>query len=490
MIRLKDEESVYVGHNGIVAGKLTMPSEDPSTWQWDSHGTIASTILEGRNPGEVPFFLTNLRPEGWLADVLEWKEGDHKSYVEESIRLLSNVVIGSSEKCIDAVVRDCHTTRLADHTSEDRVFKGYYDGPKERMTPHFNKRVGNNWRNPLMPRFSGYEVKLPMNLSIVEGDAVLSPAYGSAFTHIAKFGNEGPIRSTSPATEWMSLQLSEACGLETESFALIDVNKGSSYALIVERFDLVDKANADKEAILMNDFCTTLRVKTEAKYDHSIEEVADVMMQMSTSPEEDARALFKRVALAYFTRDNDMHLKNISLLKSRDNETGEISIRLAPTYDSVPSMIYPTEQKQRDLLTGEVTFDYISNDEQSISINGKHGGREDALTEEDFLTLSERLGIPEEEAIETVEEIARTCVSESVRILNNLPEILAQDPTTVFALARAATEIVNNAESYLCDDFSDILDYDDRVWGHKQLSSFIAEFGSRGQQAAPIMAAQ
>ncbi len=485
MVMLKEKQSVYVGHNGIVAGKLTMPTDDQSTWQWDSYGTVASEIVEGRNPGELPFMITNLRPEGWLADVLDWKKGGHKTYIEESIRLLSNIVIGNSEECITEVVRDNHSVRLRDHISDDLVFEGYYDGPKERMTTHFNTRVGNNWDNPLMPRFSGYEIKLPMNLSKVGDDVVLTPAYGRAFTHIAKYGNEGPIRSTSPATEWMSLQLSKACGLETEDFALMDVNKGSSYALIVERFDIVDSTDADREAVLMNDFCTTLRTSTENKYDHTIEEVADALMEVSTSPEEDARALFTRVALAYFSRDNDMHLKNISVLKTRNNETDDISVRLAPTYDSVPSMIYPTEHRNRDVLTGEVTYDYMDNTDQSLSLNGKYSD----LDEDDFLTLSNRLKIPEEEAVKIIEDTARTCASESVKILRNLPDLLSRHPETVFALTRAATEIVNNAESYLVEDFSYLLDFDERAWSHKELASFTSGFGSTFQDM-PTVAAQ
>ncbi len=466
-----------VWHEGERAGTIIIAGTSPADWQWESAGTLASKTLENI-PGEMPNMIRYLEPEGALANILQHK-GIPSEYIYNGIRFLSNITIGPEDFSPEGITPDRHVYDLNDHC-EDHVYTGAYHGPDSEITSDFARAVERNYDDPLLPKFSGAQLKLPMNLSVDENGAVLSSATNSAFTHIVKFSEERGIQ----AAEWMGLELSERCGLPTTEKALIPLAKRKDPALAVPRFDIPSEDDAGQVSYLISDMANIAGVfphtnfpPIAGKYGTPVEDLAQSLLEVSSEPQEDARLFFKRIVFGYFARDMDMHLKNISVLKKVDMETGEITTRLAPTYDVVPTVIFPEKVSRIEATTGERVTDELFDYRLALPINGKYGRaysdmehEEHDITSEDFLPLAESLNIPEEEALHIYAEMADNCARSAIAILDNPPAIIADNPESLYILHRAATEIVEEVENKTME-FYDDFDYDRRFY-HNQRDAF------------------
>ena len=98
--------------------------------------------------------------------------------------------------------------------------------------------------------------------------------------------------------------------------------------------------------------------------------VFSCILRNSASPMEDALGLWRICIFNYMIGNTDNHIKNISLLYSEDMR----SIRLAPAYDIVSTLVYPS-----------------GTEEMSVSVNGKLNIR--SITKEDFLLEARKIGM-------------------------------------------------------------------------------------------------
>lgn len=442
---------------------------------WRSTDTALARFLENSHPGEKPNTFKFLQPEGWLAGVLEGK-----NYVEDGIRFLSNLtIIKQGSNALNKVGIDTLHARLEDCIDGDGVFTGTYRGPTAAaFTPVFESDIADLWSHELMPKFSGAQAKIPVSvLQDNAGGHIMMPAVKTTFSHILKVPREGYYASL-PAVEWMGMELARRAGLETAKCALVKMPDGMAPALAVERFDIPGIDDDLRMLTRISDFCNITGLPPEKnKYGTDISTCFAALEAQSTNPEEDRIALFKRLVLSSYIRDGDMHLKNISVLKTFDTETEQTHVRFAPVYDSMTTVVYP------DLDSRVSALDY---DPDPSAGNKRY---EAISSRQDLLKIAALNGIPHDQADLIVTHIAQSVIENAVEIAKNPPEIFKDHPACLHALKCAATEIVIRSDVENQPDWEEYTwpsEYEDTVHTTSPATTTLAFNGSNAAQKPSV----
>jgi len=380
-----------VAWHGAPVGHLT---HDGFDWRWKPIAAGGPQLVRQTTPGKLPPFIESLLPEGWLGRVLQDKT--ERETLRTGKRYMSNVTIVANQRELAVLPPDVLLTSLA-RWRRGEVFTGHYSGPeRDDIESQFEHALAQTYRNAETPRLSGVQIKAPMFLA---EDGTLSISTGKPFTHILKPGGTGGFESL-PIAEWLALTLGRAAGLEVSQTALIAMPEGTPPALIVERFDIRESLE-DRRMLALEDFCSVLDLKPEAKYDGTIERMARTLRPLSTAPEEDLLILLKRALFAWLIADGDMHLKNVALLKMAEpgDETFR-SVRIAPLYDSVTTRIFPG----------------VKHDRLALKINGK----DENLKRKDFRTFASTAQIGARQAETAIDELVKG-LSEGIEA-TTLPE--------------------------------------------------------------------
>ncbi|MBM3569455.1 MAG: type II toxin-antitoxin system HipA family toxin [Alphaproteobacteria bacterium] len=152
---------------------------------------------------------------------------------------------------------------------------------------------------------------------------------------IAKFNSESVpdlVRNEALSLRWIAAVLGQA---EVARFKLGHVAGFDTGALIVTRFDR-DAAGAIKYR--QEDFaqilCRPRGLDLRGKYDAGHEDLAKVIAEHSARPAVDLDRLFRRLIAFASIGNCDAHLKNFSLLETKDG------LRLSPAYDVINTTIY------------------------------------------------------------------------------------------------------------------------------------------------------
>ena len=129
-----------------------------------------------------------------------------------------------------------------------------------------------------------------------------------------------------PEIEDATMHLAENVKINTVRHSLIRLKSGE-LAYITKRVD-----RSKKRKYHMEDMCQLTERQTEHKYKGSHEQIAKAINAYSSNPGFDKVNFYEIVLFCYLTGNNDMHLKNFSLLKKDNNE-----YNLCPAYDLVAS---------------------------------------------------------------------------------------------------------------------------------------------------------
>ncbi len=128
-----------------------------------------------------------------------------------------------------------------------------------------------------------------------------------------------------PENEDLTMHLAEISELETVEHSLIKLKSGQ-LAYITKR---IDRDNGKKKH--MEDMCQLTERLTEHKYKGSYEQIAKSIRKHTANPGLDLTNFYELVLFCFLTGNNDMHLKNFSLLKL------EADYVFCPAYDLVAS---------------------------------------------------------------------------------------------------------------------------------------------------------
>jgi len=125
-----------------------------------------------------------------------------------------------------------------------------------------------------------------------------------------------------PANEALTMTLAKQMGIEVPPHGLLRAIDGS-WVYVIKRFDRIGR----KERVHVEDFAQLSGASRDTKYDSSLEKVVKVVETYCTFPALEKPRLAQRLLFCFLTGNEDMHLKNFSLMA----EAGRV--RLAPAYD-------------------------------------------------------------------------------------------------------------------------------------------------------------
>ncbi len=162
-----------------------------------------------------------------------------------------------------------------------------------------------------------------------------------------------PIYDEVPENEDLTMRLAKIVGIEVPLHGMI-YNVDGSLSYIIKRFD---RLRTQKRAV--EDFSQLLEGSRDTKYDSSMEKVISVIEKHCSFPMIEKIKLFKLTIFNFLIGNEDMHLKNFSLIR-RDNK-----VELTPAYDLLNTSLIITK----------------STEETALPIRGKKS----RLTRSDFL---------------------------------------------------------------------------------------------------------
>jgi len=138
-----------------------------------------------------------------------------------------------------------------------------------------------------------------------------------------------------PENEAITMTLAALIDIEVPVHGLVYA-KDQSLTYFIKRFDR--KGHTKKVAL--EDFAQLSEFTRDTKYNSSMEKVAKVVTRFCTFPKIEAAKLFKLTLFNFLIGNEDMHLKNFSLI-TRDQK-----ITLSPAYDLLNTTIAQTNTKE------------------------------------------------------------------------------------------------------------------------------------------------
>ncbi len=168
-----------------------------------------------------------------------------------------------------------------------------------------------------------------------------------------------------PENEDLTMKMAAAYGIEVPLTGLLYA-KDNSLSYFVKRFDRYGR----NKKLPLEDFAQLTRNTRTTKYNWSMEKLLPVIRTHCTFPALEIQKLFRRVLFCFITGNEDMHLKNFSLI-TRNNKT-----ELSPAYDLLSTTIavggvveelaLPLAGK-KSKISQELLFDYYGKERMALS---------------------------------------------------------------------------------------------------------------------------
>jgi len=183
-------------------------------------------------------------------------------------------------------------------------------------------------------RLKGLENATKMSIQGVQHklSAVLKIKEGS-FQFVDKGGKyilkpQSPDYSELPENEDLTMRLARLVEIETPFSCLLwSADKSLTYC--IKRFDRYGQ----NKKLAVEDFAQLTGSNRETKYSSSMEKVVDVIEKYCTFPALEKLKLFRLTVFNFLIGNEDMHLKNFSLI------TGNEIVQLSPAYDLLNTTI-------------------------------------------------------------------------------------------------------------------------------------------------------
>ena len=340
---------------------------DGSGWNWNQNEEVKPNPIRAGIPGTLPPFIENILAEGWLKDKIRPK--DEREFLSGSVRYLSNIKIKPHELSIEDKNLDDFLLGSLNDWSDNGRFTGIISELTFADEENFEQKVVELYEDQLIPRLSGYQMKVPMSLT---NEGNLITATNRPFTHILKLNMSGEFRLL-PKIEHECLLAAESCGFSVPAHAILNFPKYTLQGLLIERFDVRLNEN-DKRRMILEELNVLLGQRSEDKYSGSIEKAGKAIKAVSTSWEEDCTSLVQRFLFAWLVGDGDLHLKNLGVLCiAPPNAENFTSVRMSPLYDAVSTQFFPS----------------LKHDNMALTTNGK----KNKLQLKDYLEAGSILGL-------------------------------------------------------------------------------------------------
>lgn len=168
-----------------------------------------------------------------------------------------------------------------------------------------------------------------------------------------------------PENEDLTMRLAKMTGLEVPLHGMI-WSKDGSLTYFIKRFD----RKGQKDKLPLEDFAQLAGLGRDTKYDYSMEKIVKIIDKYCTFPAIEKVKLFKLVLFNFIIGNDDMHLKNFSII----NIDGKI--QLSPCYDLINTTIeykkpieeiaLPLKGKKKK-LTKKILIDYFGKEKCELT---------------------------------------------------------------------------------------------------------------------------
>lgn len=185
----------------------------------------------------------------------------------------------------------------------------------------------------------GVQPKLSAILNIKDGAFEIVDKYGR---YILK--PQHHIFAELPQNEDLTMRLAASIGIEVPLHGLI-YSKDGSLTYFIKRFD----RKGQKDKVAVEDFAQLAGRSRDTKYNYTMEKLVKLIDDYCTFPAVEKAKLFKRVLFSFLVGNEDMHLKNYSIIIRNGK------VELSPVYDLLNSSI---------VLKGDI-------EEIALSLKGK-----------------------------------------------------------------------------------------------------------------------
>lgn len=169
----------------------------------------------------------------------------------------------------------------------------------------------------------GVQPKLSAVISVVNQQFEIVDQFGN---YIIKPQND--IFPELPENEDVTMKMAKVYGLDVPLHGLI-YSKDGSLSYFIKRFDRYSKG----KKYATEDFAQLTGNSRDTKYDYTMEKLVNVINEYCTFPAIAKADFFKRVLFCFITGNEDMHLKNFSVITKAGKTT------LTPVYDFLNSSI-------------------------------------------------------------------------------------------------------------------------------------------------------
>lgn len=168
-----------------------------------------------------------------------------------------------------------------------------------------------------------------------------------------------------PENEDLTMKMASNCGIQAPAHGMI-FSKDGSLSYFIKRFDRKGKNKKNP----LEDFAQLAEEKRETKYNYSIEKLIKLLDAYCTFPQIEKSRFFKRFLFNYLTGNEDMHLKNYSLITTDDK------IELSPAYDFLNTSIVLGKDIEETALSlkgkkkkldRKILIDYLAKERLSLS---------------------------------------------------------------------------------------------------------------------------
>ena len=213
----------------------------------------------------------------------------------------------------------------------------------------------------------GVQTKLSAKLKIKEEHFEVVDQYGN---YILKIQSDSYPEL--PENEALTMSLAKMIGLEVPVHGLV-ASKDNQMIYFIKRFD----REGHNKKVATEDFAQLLQLSRDTKYNSSMEKIQAAINTYCSFPKIEMIKLLKITLFSFLIGNEDMHLKNFSLITRKNITT------LSPVYDLLNSTIVLDNAKE----------------ELALPLNGKKNN----LTRKDLINYfaMDRLGL-NQKIIDTV----------------------------------------------------------------------------------------
>ncbi len=168
-----------------------------------------------------------------------------------------------------------------------------------------------------------------------------------------------------PENESLTMKLAELIGIEVPISGMIYSSDGR-FTYFIKRFDRYGR----NKKLSVEDFAQLAGKSRETKYDYSIEKLVTLIDTFCTFPAIEKVKLFRLTIFNFLIGNEDMHLKNFSLI-TRDNK-----VELSPAYDLLnTTIVVPRTQEEIALplagkkrnLSAKILIDYFAKERLKLN---------------------------------------------------------------------------------------------------------------------------